>query len=60
MCGIAYRVDTKEIWLEYFNKTLYDKGIITKSERDKMAQLIRKKCHTPSRGDKIKTLKETS
>ena len=57
---MAYNVDAKEIWLEYFNKTLYDKGVINKSEYDKMAQLIRKKCHAPGRGDKIKTLRETS
>ena len=57
---MAYNVDAKEIWLEYFNKTLYDKGVITKSEHDKMAQLIRKKCHAPNRGGRTKTLKETS
>ena len=57
---MAYNVDAKEIWLEYFNKTLYDKGVITKSEHDKMAQLIRKKCHAPVRADRKKSLKETS
>ena len=57
---MAYNVDAKEIWLEYFNKTLYDKGVITKSEYDKMTQLIRKKCHAPTRVDRKKSLKETS
>lgn len=57
---MAYNVDAKEIWLEYFNKTLYDKGVINKSEYDKMAQLIRKKCHAPMRVDRKKSLKETS
>ena len=40
-------VDAKEIWLNYFNNTLFEQGIINQKERDKMSQMIRKKCHTP-------------
>lgn len=43
------KVDSKEIWLNYFNETLFKTGVINKNERDKMAQLIRKQCHTPAR-----------
>ena len=34
-----------EIWLNYFNSYLYDRGIITESERNKMKTLITSKCH---------------
>ena len=39
-------VDAREIWLTYFNNTLFEKGVISQKERDRMTQLIRKKCHT--------------
>lgn len=39
-------IDAREIWLMYFNNTLLENGVINQKERDKMAQLIRKKCHT--------------
>lgn len=39
-------VNPKEIWLNYFNKTLYEKGVITETEYRKMNLLIIKKCHT--------------
>lgn len=42
-------VNAKEIWLNYFNTVLFEKGIITKKERDKMSFLIRKNCHTSKR-----------
>ncbi len=45
-------INAKEIWLNYFNNTLFEKGIINKSERDKMAYLIRKKCCTQNGGNK--------
>lgn len=45
-------VNAKEIWLNYFNNTLFEQGIINKSERDKMAYLIRNKCRTQNSGDK--------
>ena len=47
MCGIE-KVNSKEIWLNYFNETLYITGVINKNEHDKMARLIRKQCHTPT------------
>ena len=28
------------LWLEYYNRTLYEKGIITEQERNKMALKI--------------------
>ena len=30
----------RQIWLNYFNQTLYEKGLITEQERNKMALLI--------------------
>lgn len=52
-------VDSREIWLNYFNNILFEKGVINQKERDKMSQLIRKQCHTPTHADrKIKTFKE--
>lgn len=41
----------KEVWLTYFNKTLYEQGIITEEERDKMSSLISSYCHN----NKLKT-----
>lgn len=58
VCGIKANVNAQEIWFNYFNSVLFDKGIISKNEHDKMAQLIRKKCHTPIRGDRKKSLRE--
>jgi len=49
---MAYSVDAREIWLLYFNETLYGKGIISKNERNKMEQLIRRQCHTRRAGKK--------
>lgn len=43
---MAGNIDVREIWLNYFNNTLYEQKLISKSEHDKMAHLIRKKCHT--------------
>ena len=45
-------VNAKEIWLNYFNNTLFEQGIINKSERDKMSYLIRNKCRTQNNSDK--------
>jgi len=33
-----------EIWLNYFNDVLYDKGIITETQRNKMKHLIHNRC----------------
>lgn len=52
-------IDPREIWLTYFNIILYEKGVINKNEHDKMTQLIRKQCHTPTRvNSNNKNLKE--
>lgn len=37
---------SKEVWLNYFNKVLFEKGLITEQEKNKMNNLIYKKCHT--------------
>ena len=50
-----YDAYAKEIWLNYFNDTLYGEGIISKSEYSKMAQLIRKKCHAFNRSGRNKS-----
>ena len=34
-----------ELWLNYFNSYLYERGIITETERNKMKNLIHLKCH---------------
>jgi len=41
-------IDPREIWLTYFNNILFEKGVISQKEREKMSYLIRKKCHTPT------------
>jgi len=35
-----YQNMADEIWLNYFNDVLYDKGIITETKRNKMRHLI--------------------
>lgn len=42
-------VNAKEIWLNYFNKVLFEKGLITEKEKNKMSALIFKQCHTPDK-----------
>lgn len=39
-------VNPKEIWLNYFNSVLYEKGLITEKEYRKMNSLILQKCHS--------------
>ena len=34
-----------ELWLSYFNSYLYERGVITEAERNKMKNLIHSKCH---------------
>lgn len=41
-------VNAKEIWHSYFNKVLFEKGIITEKEKNKMSNLIYKQCHSPN------------
>lgn len=45
-------VNAKNIWLNYFNNVLYEKGIITEEERNRMIILINKTCHTSIGTDK--------
>ena len=35
----------KKIWLNYFNRVLFEQGIITELQRNEMANLICKECH---------------
>ena len=35
----------KEIWLTYFNNILFEKGIITEKEKNKMSSLIYQQCN---------------
>lgn len=35
----------KEAWLIYFNNTLFEKGIITEKEKNKMISLIHQECN---------------
>lgn len=39
-------INAREIWLSYFNKVLFEKGLITEKEKNKMANLIYKQCHS--------------
>ena len=41
-----------EIWLNYFNDILYDKGIIPESKRNKMKHLIHDKYNNIPRNSK--------
>jgi len=47
-----YQNILNEIWLNYFNDVLYDKGVITEAERNKMKHLIRNKCNNISAKNK--------
>lgn len=39
-------INAKEIWLTYFNKVLFEKGLISEKEKNKMASLIYRECHS--------------
>jgi len=41
-----------QIWLNYYNSYLYDRGIITETERNKMKNLISTNCHAPMKAKK--------
>ena len=45
-------IDAKNIWLNYFNNVLYENGIITEEERNRMIILINKNCHISRGADK--------
>ena len=47
VCGMDNNINAKEIWLNYFNNVLFEKGIIDEKERNKMIILISKNCRTP-------------
>ena len=38
-------ISAKEIWLTYFNNTLFEQGIITEREKNKMSALISNHCY---------------
>ena len=40
----AKQAMSNEIWLNYFNRHLYEKGIISELERNKMKIMIESKC----------------
>lgn len=42
------RVICEQLWLSYFNDTLYEKGLITEDQRNKMRVKI--KCRTTASG----------
>ncbi len=44
MINSTTNISVKEIWLTYFNDILYEKGIITEKEKNKMSSLIYQKC----------------
>ena len=48
MINPTTNISTKEIWLTYFNNVLYEKGIITEKEKNKMTNLIYQKYHNES------------
>ena len=45
--------NAKEIWLNYFNQVLFEKGLITDKEKNRMNNLIYTNCHT-SKDKKLK------
>lgn len=48
MTNPTTNISAKEIWLTYFNDVLYEKGIITEKEKNKMNSLIYQKYHNES------------
>ena len=45
----AKQAKASEIWLNYFNRHLYEKGIISELERNKMKILIESRCRANSK-----------
>lgn len=41
----ARRIAVENAWLRFYNRTLYDKGLITKSEFDQMKSRIAARKH---------------
>ena len=50
---MALELNVKEIWLNYFNQVLFEKGLITDKEKNRMNNLIYTNCHT-SKDKKLK------
>lgn len=46
--NIKTNILAKEIWLTYFNNTLYKKGIINEKEKNRMNHQISNYCHKSS------------
>lgn len=42
----------REIWLDYFNNYLFERGVITEKERNKMTALIAQEVRKPARKQK--------
>ena len=42
----------EQLWLDYFNQTLYEKGLITESERNRMSNKIASRNRPPIRGSR--------
>ncbi len=45
-------INAREIWLTYFDKVLFEKGLITEKQKNKMANLIYKECHSSNNRNK--------
>lgn len=43
------KISPKETWLTYFNNILFEKGVITEEEKNKMSCLISNHCHKTDR-----------
>ena len=43
-------ISAKEIWLTYFNDILFEKGVISEKEKNKMSNLIYQKCRGANSG----------
>ena len=42
----------EQLWLGYFNQTLYEKGLITESERNRMSNRIASRSRLPKCGER--------
>ena len=52
-------INAKEIWLTYFNKVLFEKGLISEKEKTKMTNLIYRESHSSNYNKEIlKSLRE--
>lgn len=42
----------EQVWLGYFNQTLFEKGLITESERNRMSNRIASRSRLPKCGER--------